>query len=62
MYDRDELCSKLGLHITSNMFNHRGDRVVSSEWGVYDDSKMFNLEIGLVQGFKGASIIKVVVK
>ena len=62
MYDRDELHSELSLHITSNMFDCGGDRVVSGEWGVYDDSKAFNLEVGFVQGLKGATVIKVVVE
>ena len=62
MHDRDELCSEPGLHITGNVFNSGGDGVVDSEWGVHDDSEAFYLEVSLVQGFKGASIVKVVVE
>ena len=50
------------MHIISNVFDSGGDRVVSGEWGVNDDSKVFNLEVGFVQGFEGAAIVKVVVK
>ena len=35
---------------------------MDSEWGVCDNTKVFNLEVGLIQGLEGASIIKVVVK
>ena len=44
------------------MFDSGGDGVVSHEWRVHNDAKMFHLEVGLVQGFKGASVVEVVVK
>ena len=44
------------------MFNGRGDRVPGVEWRVHNDAKALNLEIGLVQGLKETSIIKVMVK
>ena len=62
MHDRDELYSEQSLHITSDVFDHGGNRVASGEWGVYDDSKVFNLEVGFVQGLKRATVIKVVVE
>ena len=62
MHDRDELHLEPGLHITGDIFNGGGDGVPGCEWGVYDDAKVFYLEIGLVQGLKGASIIEVMVK
>ena len=39
-----------------------GDRVVSCEGGIHDHTKVFHLEVGLVQGFKGAAVIKVMIK
>ena len=45
-----------------NVFNSGSDGVLSCERGVYDDSEMFNLEVSLVQGFKGASIIEVMIE
>ena len=45
-----------------DVFDNGDNRVVSCEWRVYDDSKVFHLQIGLVQGFKEASVIEVVVK
>ena len=35
---------------------------MGSEWGVYDNAEAFDLEISLVQGFEGASIIEVMVE
>ena len=62
MHDRDELCSESGLHITGDVFDCGGDGVLSGEWGVYDDAKAFDLEIGFVQGLEGASIVEVMIK
>ena len=62
MHDGDELCLELGLHIMSNMFYCGGNGVVSGEQGVHNDTEAFYLEVGFVQGFKGAAIIKVMVK
>ena len=62
MYDGDELCSEPGLYIAGDMFNSGDDRVVSRERGIHDDAKAFHMEVSLVQGFKGASIIEVVIK
>ena len=62
MHDRDELHSELGLHITGDMFDSRSDGIPGGEWRVHDDTKALHLEISLVQGFKGTSIIKIVVK
>ena len=45
MHDRDELHLESGLHIMSNMFDCGGDEVVGGKQGVYDDSKVFNLEV-----------------
>ena len=45
-----------------DVFHGGGDGVMGREWGVYDDAKVFHLEVGLVQGFEGASIIEVMVK
>ena len=62
MHDRDEFHLEPRLHITCNVFNGEDNRVPGGEWGVHDDTEAFNLEISLVQGFKGASIIKVMVE
>ena len=62
MHDRDKLHLELGLHITGNVLNGGGDGVPGCERGVHDNTKPFYLEISLVQGFEGASIIKVMVK
>ena len=53
---------KLGLDIVGNVLDGRSNGVPGSEWRVYNNIKTFNLEISLVQGFKGTSIIKVMVK
>ena len=45
-----------------NVFNHGYDRVTGHKGGVYDDIKAFNLEVSLVQGFKGTPIIEVMVE
>ena len=39
-----------------------GDGILGGEWGVYDDAEAFDLEISLVQGFEGTSIVEVVVE
>ena len=62
MHDRDKLCLELGLHIMGDVFDCGGDGVMGGKQGIYDDTKVFYLEVSLVQGFKGASIIKVVVE
>ena len=48
MHDRDELCSEPGLHIMGDVFHSRGDGILGSERGVYDDAEAFDLEVGLV--------------
>ena len=53
---------KPGLHIISNVFDSGCNGVVGHERGVYDDVEVFNLEVSLIQGFEGASIIDVVIK
>ena len=45
-----------------DVFDSGGDGIVSCEWRVHDDAKAFHLQVGLVQGFKGAPIVEVVVK
>ena len=62
MHDRNKLHLELGLHIMGNMFDSGGDRVVDGKQRVYDDVKAFYLEICLVQGFKGAPMVKVMVE
>ena len=62
MHNRDELHSEPGLHITGDVFDDGGNRVSGGEQRVYNNAKVFNLEVSLVQGFEGASIIKVVVE
>ena len=62
MHDRDELRSELGLHITGDVFDCGGDGVLGGERGVYDNTEAFDLEVSLVQGFEGASIVEVVVE
>ena len=62
MHDGDELHSESGLYITGDVFDGGGDRVVSGKQRVYDDTKAFYLEISLVQGFKGALIVEIMVK
>ena len=62
MHDRNKLCLKLGLYIAGDVFHGRGDRVVGYERGGYDNAEAFHLEVGLVQGFKGAAVIKVMIK
>ena len=53
---------KPGLHISGDVFHGGGDGVLGGEWGVYDDAKTFDLEVSLVQGFEGASIVEVMVE
>ena len=50
------------MHIMGNMLDGWGDGVPGCEGRVHDNTEVFYLEVGLVQGFKGAPIIKVVVK
>ena len=45
-----------------NVFNAGGDGVPGGEWRIYDNTKVFYLEVGLIQGLEWASIIKVVVE
>ena len=45
MHDRDELCSEVGLNITSDMLDGRGDGVACSERGVNNYSEVFDLKI-----------------
>ena len=44
------------------MFDSGCDRATGHEGGVHDDAEAFDLEIGFIQGFKGVTIIKVMVK
>ena len=44
------------------MFDGGCNGVVGHERGVYDDVEVFDLEVSLIQGFKGVPIIDVVVK
>ena len=62
MHDKDKLCLELDLHITDDVFDSRCDGVPGGEQRVHDITKAFNLKVSLVQGFKGASIIKVMVE
>ena len=43
MHDRDKLRSELGLHITSDVLDGGGDRVVGCAGGAYDYAKVFHL-------------------
>ena len=62
MHDRDELCLESSLHTASDVFDGGDNGVVGGEQGVHDDTEMFHLEVGLVQGFKGTAVIKVMIK
>ena len=62
MHDRDELHLEPGLYIMGDVLNGGGDGVLGCERGVHDDAKVFYLEISLIQGFEGASIVKVMIK
>ena len=62
MHDGDELYSKPGLYITGDVLDSQGNRIPGRESGVHDNAKAFYLEVGLVQGLKGAPIMEVVVK
>ena len=62
MHDGNELRSEPGLHITGDVFDCGGDRVVGHERGIHDHAKTFHLEVGLVQGLKGAAIIEVMIE
>ena len=50
------------MHIIGNVFYGECNGVPGGEQGVHNNAEVFNLEISLVQGFEGASIVKVVVK
>ena len=50
------------MYITGNMFDGRGDGVPGCERGVHNDTKVFDLEVRLIQGFERTSIIEVVVE
>ena len=43
MHDGDKLRSELGLYITDDVFNCRGDGVLSRERGVHNDAETFHL-------------------
>ena len=45
-----------------NVLDGWGNKVPGHEGGVHDNVKTFYLEVGLVQGFKGAPIIEVVIE
>ena len=62
MHDRDKLHSEPGLYIMDNVLNGWGDGILGHERGVHNNAKAFHLKIGLVQGFEGTPIIKVMVK
>ena len=62
MHDQDELHSEPSLHITSNMLDGGGDGISSGEWGVYNDAEVLDLQVGFVQGLKGAAVIKVMIE
>ena len=62
MYDGDELCSEPGLYIIGDVFNGESDRVSGCERRVHDNVKAFYLEVSLVQGLKGISIVKVMIE
>ena len=62
MHDGNELCSESGLYISDNVFHSRGDGVVSSEWGVNDDTQALHLEVGLVQSLERTAVVKVVIE
>ena len=62
MHNGDELRSEPGLYITGDMLDCRCDGIPSSEWGVHDDAKVFDLQVSLIQGFEGAAIIKVMIE
>ena len=62
MCDRDKLCSESSLYIMGDVFDGGGDGVLSHEWRVHNNAKVFHLEISLVQGFEGTTIIEVMVE
>ena len=62
MHDRDKLRSEPGLHVAGDVFHSGCDGILSSERRVYDDAEAFDLEVSLVQGFEGASIVEVMVE
>ena len=62
MHNRDELCLEPGLDIMGDMCNGGSNGISDCECGVYDDTKAFDLKVSLVQGFKGTSIVEVMVK
>ena len=62
MHDGNELCLESGLHVTSDVLNSGGDGVMGHERGVYDHTKAFHLQVGLVQGFKETAVIKIMIE
>ena len=48
MHDRDELHSEPGLDIMGNVFDGGDNGVPSCEWQVYNYTKAFHLEVGLI--------------
>ena len=62
MHDRNKLYLELGLYIMDNVLNSGGNRVMSHEGRVHNDAEVFHLQVDLVQGLKGASIIEVMVE
>ena len=62
MHDGDELHSELGLYIMGDVFDGGCDGVTGCERGVYDNTEAFNLKVSLVQGFKGTSIVEVMIE
>ena len=62
VHDGDELHSELSLYIIGDMLDCECDGVAGCERGIYNYAKMFDLEVSLLQGFKGVSIVKVVIE
>ena len=48
MHDGDKFCSELSLDIMGDMLNGGGNGVPGGEWGVHDDTEVFDLEVSLV--------------
>ena len=45
-----------------DMFDHRDNGIMGGKWGVHYNTKVFDLEISLVQGLKGTAIIEVMIE
>ena len=45
-----------------DVFDCGGNGVVGHERGVHNHAETFHLEVGFIQGLKGAAIIKVVIE